>query len=304
MAPFPEILDIEVTTQCCGIPNKDGVKAPCQFCYKSNTPTGVNMTFENFQKVIDSFPFLCQIAIGADSEANSNPDLWKMMEYTRSKGIVPNITVANITDDTADNLAKYCGAVAVSRYPNKDICYNSIEKLTNRGMKQINIHILVSEETYDMCLETLNDAKTDTRLKGLNAIVLLSLKKKGRGKGYHSLSIDKFKALVDYALQNKVNIGFDSCSCHKFLESVKDSPDKARFEMVSESCESSVFSSYCDVNSNYYPCSFCEGEAEWAEGLSIAQSDNFIKDIWFNKKTNEFRKKLFNNNRKCPMFDI
>lgn len=39
-APFPEILDIEVSTICNGIPNVSGIESPCAFCYKSNTKHG------------------------------------------------------------------------------------------------------------------------------------------------------------------------------------------------------------------------------------------------------------------------
>jgi len=133
----PEIADIEITTICHGIPDTNGKKTVCKHCYKSNTPCGENMSLETFKSVLDAFPkVLTQVAFGADSEATSNPDLWDMMRYCRSKGVVPNITVANITDETADNLASLCGAVAVSRYPNKEICYNSIEKLTDAVLRR------------------------------------------------------------------------------------------------------------------------------------------------------------------------
>lgn len=132
-SPFgPEIWDCEVTTICGGI-SKQG---PCRFCYKGNTPIGMNMSFDTFKRTFNKFPkVLTQIAFGADAKCESNPDLWKMMEYAHLNGIVPNITVAEISDDVADNLAKYCGAVAVSYY-DKDTCFDSIKKLTDRGMKR------------------------------------------------------------------------------------------------------------------------------------------------------------------------
>jgi len=55
------------------------------------------------------------------------------MEYCREQGVVPNITVAEISDETADKLVKYCGACAISRYENKDICYDSVEKIYPYG---------------------------------------------------------------------------------------------------------------------------------------------------------------------------
>ena len=137
-------------------------------------------------------PFVTQVAFGADAKGTSNPDLFKIMKYTRQKGIIPNITIADCSDKIADKLVKYVGAVAVSRYKKKDYCYNSVKKLTKRGLKQTNIHILVSEESYEDILETFEDIHNDSRLAKLNAIVLLNLKKKGRGVGYHRLSDDKF----------------------------------------------------------------------------------------------------------------
>ena len=81
-------------------------------------------------------PFLTQVAFGADSRAESNPDLWKMMDYCREKGIIPNITVAEITDETADKLVSKCGAVAVSRYDDKNICYDAVQKLNKAILRQ------------------------------------------------------------------------------------------------------------------------------------------------------------------------
>lgn len=157
-APSPEIADIEVTTICHGINGK-----VCKHCYKANTPSGFNMSYDTFVKIFDKITknrLLTQIAFGADASATANPDSFKMMEYSKEHGVIPNITVADITKETAQKLASICGAVAVSRYKEKDACYNSIQYLKEAGLSQINIHIMVSEETYDMCLETLEDRLT------------------------------------------------------------------------------------------------------------------------------------------------
>lgn len=323
MAPAPEIADIEVTTKCSGINGK-----LCPFCYKSNSPNGKNMSFETFKKIIDTLPhkeiindkkeiikipLLTQVALGVDSKAESNPDLWKMMQYCREKGIIPNVTVAQITNEVADKLAHYCGAVAVSRYDNKDVCYDAVKKLTDRGMTQINIHSMIASETFDNALETLKDKLTDPRLEKLNAIVFLSLKQKGRGTNFTPLSQDKFKQLVDFAMDNKIGIGFDSCSAYKFLKSIENSDNFEKMAMYSEPCESSLFSTYFNVDGHFFPCSFSEGEGDWKEGLDIVKCKDFSEDIWYHDKTISFRKKLLNTNvklknkvncRECPLFKI
>lgn len=255
-------------------------------------------------------PFLTQVAFGADSRAESNPDLWKMMDYCRKKGIIPNITVAEITDETADKLVSKCGAVAVSRYDDKNICYDTVQKLTDRNLEQVNIHCMISEETFDNAWETLQDRLTDPRLEKLKAIVFLSLKKKGRGISFTPLSQDKFKKIVQFAMDNNVGIGFDSCSAFKYLKSVEDHPLFSTFEMYSEPCESSAFSVYCNTEGKFFPCSFSE-EGEFGDGLDVANCDDFMKDIWNHPKTVAFRDGLLetaNGNklkcRECPLFEV
>ena len=299
--PAPNILDLEVTTKCNG---------GCKFCYKSNTTSGKNMTFDTFKRIFDVLPkSITQIAFGADRDLSSNPDLVAMMNYARKHNVVPNITTAYVTDEMADILSTLCGAVAISRYANKNECYDSIKKLTDRGMTQVNIHLMVSEETYDRCVETINDAVTDPRLKKLNAIVCLCLKQKGRGETFHTLSDEKFKNLVDLAVKNKVGLGFDSCGSLRALKALGK-----KIQSCVLDCEASLQSSYINVDGFYFPCSFCEGEGSWEEGLNVLDckdSNEFSEKIWNHPRTDLFRKILMasakNNEfkcRECPMFNV
>jgi len=305
----PEILDIEVSTKCAGPGGK-----PCSFCYKSNGPSGKNMSIATFKKILDKMPrSLTQCAFGADAQCTSNPDIWKMMDYCRNhktNPIVPNITVADISPKTADKLAKVCGAVAVSRYTDKDLCYNSVRLLLDRGLKQTNIHIMVSEETLSMVKETLEDYKKDPRLSGLNAIVLLSLKKKGRGTKYTPLSQDKFTELVNYALSNDIPIGFDSCSCGKFFNAVKGKPGEKVYRILAEPCEGfGIFSSYISVDGKFYPCSFCEqAHDDFKEGIDVLKVDSFLDDVWNNTITDKWRNIMLarrkEENYECPIYKV
>lgn len=306
--PAPNILDIEITDICTGINGK-----VCPFCYKANLPTnGNNMSFETFKKILEVYPkSLTQIAFGADSTLKSNPDIWRMMEYSRSLNIIPNVTAAQIDDETADKLATYCGAVAISRYHDKDVCYDSIKRLTDRGMKQINMHFMIAEETYERALETLEDIKNDPRLSKLNAIVFLSLKKKGRGVGFHTLSQEKFNNLIKIARDYKIGVGFDSCSSLKALRAYEDDP---QIKSCVLDCESTLHSSYINVHGYYYPCSFCEGEGDWKEGINVldcTSTDDFLDKVWNHEKTERFRNILLHtacNNkehcRTCPYYEV
>ena len=303
-AGLPEIADIEITTKCSGIRGK-----LCPFCYKQNTPTGDNMSIETFNILLSKLcPTITQIAFGSDSTCTMNPDIWRIMEATREKGIVPNITVADVSDEVADNLAKYMGACAISRYADKDICYDSVKKLTDRGMTQINLHQLISKETFNQALETIADIKSDSRLEKLNAIVFLSLKTKGRGKrGFTQLSHQEFAELTNLCLDSGISFGFDSCGAHKFLKSL-DGVDPTRrkvLEMSAEPCESSLFSTYIDVHGVFHPCSFSPNTDTWGnEGLDVLSCEDFIKDIWNHERTKQFRKTLLNGHRNCPLYRI
>ncbi len=318
-APANNILDIEVTTKCTGPGNyvfdKYGSKTHtesgcCAFCYKSNTPNGKNMSLDTFRKVIDKMPItLTQIAIGADAHLDQNPYLWDMMDYANSKGIAVNITCANIDDKTARLLSQKCKAVAVSRYQNKDWCYDSIKRLTDYDMNQVNMHFMICQESFEQAKETINDIKTDSRLKKLNAIVWLSLKTKGRGEKFHPLSQEQFNELINMCKKEGINFGCDSCSAPKVIKAYKDDPDYERVFEAVMSCESTLESAYINVDGEYFPCSFTEGEEGWEQGISVLRTKDFIENVWNHKRTKEFRKKLCKNVdenkcRNCPLFNI
>jgi len=290
MSPFgPEILDIEISTVC-----SNG----CSFCYKSNTCQGRNMSFETFEKLFAKFPKnLTQIAFGI-GDIDANPDIWKIFAYCREHDVVPNVTINGnrMTLESYDNLAKYCGAVAVSLY-NKDVCYSAVQELVNRGMKQVNIHSLLSNETYARCWDVVHDKKSDPRLKGMNAIVFLWLKPKGIRNTFTPLTnITDLKKLIEFALKSDVSFGFDSCSAPNVLRIVAEDPKLKFMEKMIEPCESTLFSYYINVDGIGYPCSF-------AEGL-VAPVDVLKEDFWSAATTTEFRRKLLKECRCCPLYKL
>lgn len=330
-SPFgPEIADIEISTICNGIPNEKGILTPCKFCYKGNSGVGKNMTIDQFKQVFSKFPSyeadektiypLTQIAFGI-GDVDSNPDLWAIMDHCRENGVIPNITVNgwNVNGQNAQNLVDRCGAIAVSRYKPVDSCYNAVETLSNLEktdggkISAVNIHMMLSEETYEDCLQVVEDSKTDPRLKNLNAIVFLALKCHGRGKNFTKLSsLSKYKKLVDMAFEKDVRIGFDSCSANSFLRSISGHERYDEIQQFVEPCESTLFSIYIDVDGKVYPCSFCPGENGWSDGISMFEVQDFVKEVWDGERVSCFRKNLVTNFdgsaerlvRCCPVYDL
>lgn len=299
-APFNMLLDMEITQTCTGI----GTYGPCKHCYK-DYHSGHTMTLSEAKNIIDKLHRQCtQIAFGTDAKLISNPEWYEIFQYARKSGFIPNVTVADINDETADKLASVCGAVAVSRYHDKDICYNSVKRLTDRNMKQVNIHMLLSKESLADVYELIDDISSDERLSNLNAVVFLSLKQKGRGVSYHSITQDEFSDIVNTCLNKKIHFGFDSCSASKFLNNIKGKKEYSYMKMFVEKCESSCFSFYINAEGFGFPCSFSEGVGEWKTGLDVAHCDDFIQDIWNNPRLEKFRNTLLSNNRDCPLYTI
>jgi len=134
MSPIgPEILDLEISSggDCAG---------KCPFCYKCNGVEGEethNMTFNEFKTIFDKMPkTLTQIAFGI-MNITTNSDFFKMMEYAKENGVIPNYTChgLDMTPELADKTAKLCGAVAVSLV-NKQKTYDTIKMLTDATLNK------------------------------------------------------------------------------------------------------------------------------------------------------------------------
>lgn len=300
MSPWPELLDIEISTVCHGINGK-----PCSFCYKGNGYKGKNMSFETFRELLNKIPKqVTQIAFGI-GDINGNKDLFKILNATRKAGIIPNITIngMGLTEEVAKKLVKVCGAISVSRYEDKDICYNAIKMLTDAGGKQINIHCLIAEETISIALKTCLDTQVDKRLSKLNAIVFLDLKPVGPRNKYHQVKKDKLINIIKTARQicsmhgiKNTLIGMDSCMSSRLIDTNVFTENEKR---MIDPCESSLFSGYIDVEVKFYPCSFI-AETNMFNGIDVLDKD-FIKDIWNSKEVNKFRKILLKGCRTCPI---
>lgn len=317
-----EIADIEITKACRGIRTLDNNKrVPCKFCYKSNSANGTYMNFDTFKIIFDKLnaqKTMTQIAFGVDAEASEelNPDIWKIFQYTKDNDVTPNVTVADITQYTAEKIVSLCGACAVSAYQhNKNCCYDSIKLLIDEAKKQgkenfaVNIHLMVSKETLSFVHEVMQDYLSDERLKGMNAIVFLSLKQKGRGEFFNKISEDEFKEIVDVCFKNNIRFGMDSCSANKFLNAIKNNANYNELSSMVENCEKLLYSLYINDLGKLFPCSFMEKEGEWEHGIDMLKINNFAEDVWYSKpvlKDRETSLKCISCNgcNSCAYYDV
>jgi len=294
----PEVCDIEVSTIC---------HQKCKGCYKSNVARGENMSLETFKTIFHKLPrTVCQIAFGV-GDIDANPDLWNIMRYCRENSynfVVPNITINGyrMTDEYFSNLATLCGAVAVSSY-NREVCFATVQRLSSLGLKQVNIHQILHEDSYQECMELI-DLHAEGKIPGLRALVFLLLKPKGRGKCLTQLrDLTKYKALIDKALDKNVAIGFDSCSAGTFLSCISGRPNVKNLTELAEPCESNLFSAYINTAGYHFHCSFTEGELGW-EGINLLEIEDYIKDVWYHPEVVRFRNKLLENKRQCFVHNL
>ena len=334
-----EIADIEITTACRGIRGIDKAtgktsvndcdRRVCDFCYKSNQPNGSYMSFDTFKVVFDKMNqprTMTQIAFGVDAECRTNPDVWRIMDYCNENGVTPNVTVADISKETADSIVRRCGACAVSCYErNRNCCYDSIKLLTDEAKRQgrdsfkVNMHLLVSHETEKFVFEVLNDRLNDERLKDMGAIVLLSLKQKGRGKAFSKMDDEVYRKVIFFLQDNHISYGSDSCGANRLMASLKEYyKDKENGEEQYKRvlgcispCESLMESIYINVNGEGFPCSFMEGEDNWKEGIDLKNDKcrNFTAQVWNHPRVLEWRQNALrcincNGCNQCPHYEI
>ena len=334
-----EIADIEIATACRGIRGIDKAtgktsvndcdRKVCDFCYKSNQPNGSYMSFDTFKAVFDKMnqpKTMTQIALGVDAECRTNPDVWRIMDYCNENDVTPNVTVADIDHGTAENIVKRCGACAVSCYErNKNCCYDSIKLLTDEAKRQgrdwfkVNMHLLVSHETEKFVFEVLNDRLNDERLKGMGAIVLLSLKQKGRGKAFSKMDDEVYRKVIFFLQDNKIPYGSDSCGANRLMASLKEYyKDKENGEEqykrvlnCVEPCESTLYSIFVNVKGEVFPCSFMEKEPGWEKGIDLTDDKykNYTTQVWNHPRILEWRQNALrcidcNGCNQCPHYEI
>jgi len=287
----PEILDIEISAG-------GGCIGKCPFCYKANGgdyPTQ-NMRLATFMGILSKFNtnILTQVAFGI-MNISTNPAFFSMMEHAKYRGIVPNYTThgLDMTPEYAKKSAELCGVVAVSVI-DREKTFDAVAMLHDAGLGQVNIHYMLSEETYAGAFSLMHEIANDERAKGLHALVFLQYKAKGRGIGeYTSIQdVDKYRKLLERASRLNIPIGFDSCSAPMYLKSLEGIPGGETLAKFVEPCESGLFSAYINHRGEFFPCSFMEGRAGWKYGIDTIKAGRFTQAAWNNPRTDAWRRRL------------
>jgi MoaA/NifB/PqqE/SkfB family radical SAM enzyme len=287
---FPSLMDIGIMGSCLN---------NCPFCYQGENK-GANMNLEDYKKIIDeASSYVMQVALGGKGDPNLHENFKEIIEYTRSKKIIPNYTTSGkeLTDEQVE-ISKQTGACAVSDY-DQDFTYTAISKFNSAKIKT-NIHFVLSASRLGRGISILNgedvfQGKVD--LDKLNAVIFLLFKPQGRGKTLTNEiptqeQIKEFASLIT-AGKTKFKIGMDSCLVNK-IKKLNMFPKEQ--EQFVDTCEGARASVYVSPDMKLIPCSFGNHDEY---GISIKEKS--IKEVWTKGKSfKEFREVLTKEPACCP----
>ncbi|MDR1397760.1 MAG: hypothetical protein LBJ14_08515 [Desulfarculales bacterium] len=288
---FPELIDVGIMGHC-----HAAYSNLCQSfgvdCYQNgHSYSSRNLSLESYKLILEQCRRrVFQIVLGGIGDPNKHENFDKILELTRHENIIPNLTTSgfNLSDDEAQLISYYCGAVAVSFYSKLDKNFDetsmitelAVKKLINFGCK-VNIHYVLSNTTINDAIYRLRKKKFPN---GINAVIFLLYKPIGEGKidkvidvtGYEYLTLLDTIESIDFDFR----IGFDTCQ----------SPALRRFcttisQNTIESCEASRFSMYIGNDYRAYPCSFAYSNS----CLNLNLNDISIQDAWDSFEFSSFR---------------
>lgn len=262
-------------------------------------------TFSDFKKMFSKIPkSLYSIEFIIDNIEN-NIDIWKILKYTKKHDVLSTIVInSDITENQVDILVKLCDSVSVSIF-DKEKTYNCVKKITDKGLKTCNLHVEISDETFDNTMQILKDIKIDERLTKLHSVIFMTQKEKGLVSKLHNISQEKFDEILKFSFDNEINVGFDSCSSSKVIDFINRNPKYSDMSSYVDSCNASIYSCYINAHGEYFPCSLSDSYDIWKRGISVLRCNDFMKDIWSNKRTGKFRNTVStcrNCNEMCPLF--
>lgn len=267
------------------------------------------MALSNYKRVIDEAADMgtFQVALGGGNP-NQHPDFVEILNYTRSKGIVPNYTTngRGLTDDILAATRRNCGAVAVSAYPPYRETAETISLLTSNSIKT-NVHFIVDSESVGTAIDWLRDPPEF--LRGINALIFLNYKPSGR-KIFeekllrHSDRLGEFFKLAT-STDAKLKVGFDACCVSGVFARTNASAT------LVDACDAGRFSLYVAEDMKVYPCSFQSGLVEG----DMLTDDTSLLDIWHRSENVRSFRRYFASDRcggcshrttcmnGCPLFD-
>jgi radical SAM protein with 4Fe4S-binding SPASM domain len=226
----------------------------------------------------EEYGSIFQVALGG-GEPLLHPDFVEILRVTREEhGIIPNYTTCGkfFNPDNLEATRKYCGAVAVSWDPYRNLSLDEISEIGSKLKEEdirANIHYVISENTIKDAVKLLK-GNYDEYLKDFNAVIFLTYKATGRAGRSDMIrtkeTLREFLDLVDEP-STELKLGFDACFVPVLMKGTEVDTD------LVDSCECGFFSVYVNEAMDVMPCSFCNDKA-----YRYNLKDFSFKEIWKN----------------------
>lgn len=274
------------------ITNKCSVK--CSHCYMGSGDIEDNeYDTKNFKKAIDvlSEMNVFHIAMGG-GEALEREDLFEVAEYTREKGLVPNLTTSgSIMNDELAKKLKIFGQVNLSIdglyddyniFRKSKVEFDAIDRSIDiliRNKIPTGINCVVGKRNYDHIPEIFEYASK----KGLNEIEFLRFKPLGRGIERYNSERTTYEQNIKliplltkmsekYNITAKIDCSFVPMLCyHK-------PPKELLYSMATYGCEAGNVLLGIKSNGKISGCSFLETEGLSVLDLSTKFSNSFQRE--------------------------
>ena len=300
----PEQLDCEISSKCYG-PNG----SPCVWCYKGSTPGGSIMAFETFVDLFNKLPqSLATIAFQVNYDATSNPDFWKILDYCKNNSynrVAVAIIVAHVSQETANRLGKYINTAGVSRYADKDLCYNSVQYLINAGVIT-GVTVIGALENYNLINEVIDDLTSPTHADPRLArarFAIWMLKKCGRGLNYTELPPAQLQTILQRYGQP---LSYDRCSAKLFFDNypynsinfdTKPADADAATSGLYWPCRQFLFNVFVNANGDISACFWLTTPQRtvYPNIMNISAVTNFFTDVWYHPDVERFRADILYN---------
>lgn len=151
-------------------------------------------------------------------------------------------------------------------------------------------------------MKTLEDVKNG-KVQGLKSVVLLRLKNVGNAKDMDpSIPIEMYETVVKYCLENNISFGFDSCGAKDVIKALENL-NRPELVVSCEPCESSLFSSYINVDGEYTSCSFVERRPDVIKPINVLNYKSFV-DVWHLEPVEVVRNATLNCKTSCPWYNL
>lgn len=207
---YPESIDLKITNKC---------TTGCAWCHESSTPKGLHADYEWLMNLLDSIPLGVEIAIGG-GDPLLYPRLREVLEFAKSKGILPSITINSRSPHTVndlmvlkDNVYGVGLSVPADRASEKDDKYvlDKIRMFKEVGVStdRIVLHGIIHVNSPEQLLRL-------ARKTGVSKVLILGYKSFGFGKKFLNVLIkNDITKYFPKMFNNEVTVAYDTLAVHQ-----------------------------------------------------------------------------------------